>query len=122
MISTISPSLTPTTRIQQTTPTSTMLHLTMRSSASTLQLVIMVRGKETNKYENIDFVSEASHITLTEWHEWDDNMKTLKIIRPAKQKKIMRDRVSNSNFKKILQERAEGSGGTGASQLPYCND
>ena len=29
---------------------------------------------------------------MSEWTEWDDSMKTLKMVRPSEQKKIMRDR------------------------------
>jgi len=52
----------------------------------------MIRGKETKKYENIDFVCETQQVTMPEWQEWDDTMKTLKMVRPSEQRKILRDR------------------------------
>ena len=56
------------------------------------QVKVMIRGKETKKYENIDFVCETQQVTMPEWQEWDDTMKTLKMVRPSEQRKILRDR------------------------------
>jgi hypothetical protein len=58
----------------------------------------MVRGKETKKYDNIDFVCETWQISQNhaedgpKWTEWDDSMKTLRVVRPSEERKIMRDR------------------------------
>jgi hydrocephalus-inducing protein len=62
-------------------------------ACSQKQVKVMVRGKETKKYESIDFVCETWTISQQEqWQEWDDTMKTLKLIRPSEQKKLLRDR------------------------------
>lgn len=48
------------------------------------QIKVMVRGKETKKYENIDFICETTQITQhDQWSDWDDTMKTLKMVRPS---------------------------------------
>lgn len=58
------------------------------------QIKVMVRGKETKKYENIDFVCETNVITQSgeSWSDWDDTMKTLRMVRPSEHAKIMRDK------------------------------
>lgn len=66
----------------------------------------MVRGKETKKYENVDFVCETSQVTMPEWQEWDDTMKTLKMVRPSEQKKILRDREIAEHKRKEEAEAA----------------
>lgn len=54
----------------------------------------MVRGRETKKYEKIDFTCETQVIEQHEegkknhFNEWDDTMKTLKLVRPSEFKKI----------------------------------
>jgi hypothetical protein len=71
------------------------------------QIKVMVRGKETKKYENIDFVCETSQVTQHEnWSDWDDTMKTLKMVRPSEQRKIFRDR-ENAEIKR--KEEAEAA-------------
>jgi hypothetical protein len=54
----------------------------------------MVRGKDTKKYENIDFVCETQIITQAGemWNDWDDTMKTVRMVRPSEQAKILRDK------------------------------
>lgn len=57
---------------------------------------VMVRGKETKKYEKLDFTCETSVIEQNEengkklWNDWDDTMKTLKLVRPSEFKRIER--------------------------------
>lgn len=58
---------------------------------------IMVRGKDTKKYENIDLVCETQNIRQHEtdgqkWQDWDDTMKTVKMVRPSEQRKFLRDK------------------------------
>ena len=56
---------------------------------------VMVRGKETKKYERVDFVCETSAIDQGEgksWTDFDDTMKTMRLVRPSEFKKIQRDR------------------------------
>jgi len=65
-------------------------------AGSSVRIKVMVRGKETKKYENVDFVCETNPISQSgedhKWADWDDTMKTLKMVRPSEEKKIMRDR------------------------------
>jgi len=66
-------------------------------AGSNKQIKVMIRGKETKKYENIDFVCETVVVSQNtdekvSWIDWDDSMKTLKMVRPSEQKKILRDR------------------------------
>lgn len=80
-------------------------------SGSSKQIKVMVRGKETKKYENIDFVCETTVIAQTgdetsKWNEWDDTMKTVKMVRPSEQRKVMRDREI-AEFKR--KEEAEAA-------------
>lgn len=62
------------------------------------EVKVMVRGKDTKKYDNIDFVCETWQISQhhaedgPKWTEWDDSMKTLRVVRPSEERKIMRDR------------------------------
>ena len=50
----------------------------------------MVRGKETKKYDKVDFQCETNTIEQNEknWSEFDDTMKTLKMVRPSEFKKM----------------------------------
>jgi glutamate synthase domain-containing protein 3 len=71
----------------------------------------MVRGKETKKYENIDFVCETTVINqhgdeANKWNDWDDTMKTLKMVRPSEQRKILRDREYAEHKRKEEAELA----------------
>ena len=57
----------------------------------------MVRGKETKKYEKVDFVCETQTIVQkvvegSKWTEWDDTMKTVKMVRPSEHRKFIRDK------------------------------
>lgn len=57
----------------------------------------MVRGKETKKYEKVDFVCETQTIVQkvvegSKWTEWDDTMKTVKMVRSSEHRKFIRDK------------------------------
>jgi len=57
----------------------------------------MVRGKETKKYDKVDFVCETQTISQkgeegSKWTDWDDTMKTVKMVRPSEHKKFIRDK------------------------------
>ena len=61
------------------------------------QIKVMVRGKETKKYEKIDFLCETQTIAQKgeEGHkftDWDDTMKTVKMVRPSEHRKFIRDK------------------------------
>jgi hypothetical protein len=80
-------------------------------SGHSKQIKVMVRGKETKKYENIDFVCETTIINQhgdesNKWNDWDDTMKTLKMVRPSEQRKILRDREFAEHKRKEEAEAA----------------
>jgi len=57
----------------------------------------MVRGKETKKYDKVDFVCETQTIVQkategSKWTDWDDTMKTVKMVRPSEHRKFIRDK------------------------------
>jgi hypothetical protein len=57
----------------------------------------MVRGKETKKYDKVDFICETQNIAQkvvegTKWTDWDDTMKTVKMVRPSEHRKFIRDK------------------------------
>ena len=68
----------------------------------------MVRGKETKKYEKVDFQCETHSIEQTEkgWIDFDDTMKTLKMVRPSEFKKIQREKELAEARRKEEQEAA----------------
>jgi len=83
----------------------------------------MVRGKETKKYENIDFVCDTWVMTQnaedsSKWIEWDDSMKTLKMVRPSEQKKILRDREIAEQKRKDEAEAAAAAASKGKGKPP----
>ena len=66
-------------------------------SGQTKQIKVMVRGKETKKYDKIDFVCETQTIAQKgeegqKWTDWDDTMKTVKMVRPSEHRKFIRDK------------------------------
>jgi hypothetical protein len=69
---------------------------------------VMVRGKETKKYEKIDFQCETNTIEQTEkgWVDFDDTMKTMKMVRPSEFKKIQREREIAEQRRKDEAEAA----------------
>lgn len=53
----------------------------------------MVKGTKTQKYDKSDLDCELTNIAhVGEYTDWDDTMKTLRMVRPSEHKKIMRDR------------------------------
>lgn len=94
----------------------------LRAGASK-QIKVMVRGKETKKYENIDFVCDTWVIAQnaedsSKWIEWDDSMKTLKMVRPSEQKKILRDREIAEQKRKDEAEAAAAAASKGKGKPP----
>ena len=60
---------------------------------SAKKIKVMVRGTATANHEGIDLVCETQQIEQEEakgFADWDDNMKTLRMVRPSEYKKIMK--------------------------------
>jgi len=64
-------------------------------SHSSKNIKVMVKGTKTVKYEKVDLVCETQVIEQKHdsddaaFSDWDDTMKTLRMVRPTEYKKIM---------------------------------
>ena len=71
---------------------------------SSKRMKIMVKGIDKKKYDKIDLNCELSQVEQPgDFQDWDDTMKTLRMVRPSEHRKIMRDREL------MAQKRKEGS-------------
>jgi hypothetical protein len=68
-------------------------HLKARSSKV---IKVMVKGTKTAKYDNINITCETHSILQKPdpenprlFNDWDDSMKTLRMVRPSEYRKIM---------------------------------
>ena len=69
----------------------------------------MVRGTATANHEGIDLVCETQQIEQEEakgFADWDDTMKTLRMVRPSEYKKIMKQREEDERRRKEEAEAA----------------
>ena len=60
---------------------------------------VMVKGTKTAKYDNINITCETHGILQKpdpenprSFNDWDDSMKTLRMVRPSEYRKIMQER------------------------------
>ena len=80
----------------------------------------MVKGTKTAKYEAIDLTCETYQIEQRtdgepskSFSDWDDSMKTLRMVRPSEYRKIMREREEEE---KRRREEAEAAAAAAAGK------
>ena len=69
----------------------------------------MVRGTQPVKHDKIDLSVEVAEIEQQNgqaFHDWDDTMKTLRMVRPSEYRKIMRQREEEERLRKEAAEAA----------------
>ena len=81
------------------------------------RIKVMVRGTEARLYEQIDLTCEVTQIEQASgaYQDWDDTMKTLRMVRPSEYKLIMKKREDEEKARK---EAAEAAAAAAASRKP----
>ncbi len=82
---------------------------------------VMVRGKETKKYEKVDFQVETQTIEQADkqWTDFDDTMKTMRMVRPSELKKIQRQReIAEQRRKDEAEAAAAAAAGKKGGKAP----
>jgi len=78
-------------------------------AGTTKTIKVIVRGKETKKYDKVDFTCDTQEIKQGEsgvWTDFDDTMKTMRMVRPSEFKKIERARENAETKRKEEAEAA----------------
>jgi hypothetical protein len=71
------------------------------------RIKIMVKATESKKYEKIDLDCEIVSVDqASDYVDWDDTMKTLRMVRPTELKKILRQREADEIRRKEEAEAA----------------
>lgn len=80
---------------------------------STKQIKVVFRSGKTVKYDKIDLLCETSCIeqkpdpeTGAKYRDWDDTMKTMRMVRPSEYRKIMKQREDEERKRKEEAEAA----------------
>ena len=101
-------------------------HLKAKSSK---RIKVMVRGTQAVRHDKIDLSVEVAEIEQTAggaFHDWDDTMKTLRMVRPSEYKKIMRQREEEERARKEAAEAAAAAAtkgkGKAAPKAPKKDD
>lgn len=83
---------------------------------------VMVKGVKTAKYDNINLTCETFAISQKPdidgskiFKDWDDSMKTLRMVRPSEYKKIMQERRREEEKRR---EEAEAAAQAAAGKKP----
>jgi len=78
----------------------------------------MVKGTKTQKYDKSDLDCELTNIAhVGEYQDWDDTMKTLRMVRPSEHKKIMRDR-EKAEVERLEQAEIRAQAAAGKKAAP----
>jgi hydrocephalus-inducing protein len=87
---------------------------------SSKRMKIMVKGIDKKKYDKIDLNCELSQVEQPgDFQDWDDTMKTLRMVRPSEHRKIMRDReLMAQKRKEELEAAALAATGKKAAKPP----
>ena len=92
-------------------------HLAAKSSK---QIKIWFKSAKTVKYDKIDLLCETYQVeqkpdaeTGAKYRDWDDTMKTVRMVRPSEHKKIMRQREEEERKRK---EEAEAAAAAAANK------
>ena len=85
-------------------------HLKGKSSK---QIKVVFKSLKTVKYDKIDLLCETSQIeqkpdpeTGAKYRDWDDTMKTVRMVRPSEHRKIMKQREDEERKRKEEAEAA----------------
>jgi len=79
------------------------------------RIKVMVRGTQAVKYEKIDLSCEVTQIEQTagSYQDWDDTMKTLRMVRPSEYRAIMKKREDEERVRKEAAEAAAAAAAGG---------
>jgi len=102
-------------------------HLKAKSSKP---IKIMVKGVKTAKYDNINLTCETFAIAQKPdaegnkgFNDWDDSMKTMRLVRPSEFKKIMQDRKREEDKRREEAElAAQAAAGKKPAKAPAPKD
>ena len=94
-------------------------HLKAKSAK---RIKVMVRGSASLKFEKIDLTCECTNIEQNggQFSDWDDTMKTLRMVRPSEYRLIMKKREDDEKARKEAAEAAAAAaaGGKKAAGKP----
>lgn len=90
----------------------------------------MVKGVKTAKYENINLTCETFAIAQKPdaegnkvFTDWDDSMKTMRLVRPSEFKKIMQERKREEDKRREEAElAAQAAAGKKPAKAPPAKD
>ena len=89
----------------------------------------MVKGIKTAKYDAVNLTCETFTMTQVPegeskgFRDWDDTMKTLRLVRPSEAKKIMQERRREEEKRKEEAEAAANAAlGKKAAKAPAAKD
>ena len=86
-------------------------HLKAKSSK---RIKVMVRGTQSKKYDKIDLTCEVIPIEhKAAFADWDDTMKTLKMVRPSEYRLIMKKREDEEKLRLEAAEAAAAQASAG---------
>jgi len=85
---------------------------------STKRIKVMVRGTQSAKYDKIDLHCEVTQIEQIGGHyqDWDDTMKTLRMVRPSEYRAIMKKREDEERARKEAAEAAAAAAAAGGKK------
>ena len=85
------------------------------------RIKIMVRGTQSVRHDKIDLSVEVAEIeqqNTQAFHDWDDTMKTLRMVRPSEYRKIMKQREDEERARREAAEAAAAAATKGKGKAP----
>ena len=87
-------------------------HLKAKSAK---RIKVMVRGAQPQQYDKVDLTCEIAQIDYASgsYTDWDDTMKTLRMVRPSEYRLIMKKREDEEKARKEAAEAAAAAAAGG---------